>query len=43
MAWILACAISYSKKVAVSESREVVRVEYLGQITNIVGGRTQKL
>ena len=39
----LACAISYSKKVAVSESREIARVAYLGQITNIESDRGGKL
>ena len=43
LAGILACAISYSKKVAVSKSREIAWVAYLGQITNIRNGRTWKL
>ena len=38
---ILACVINYSKKVAVSKSREITRVAYLGQITNIRSGRAQ--
>ena len=32
---ILACTIALVKKVAVSKSREIARVAYLGQITNI--------
>ena len=31
----IVCAISYSNKVAISESPEIARVAYLGQITNI--------
>ena len=42
MAWILACAIAQAKNVASSESREIARVAYLGQITNIGSGRTRK-
>ena len=40
---ILASKIGCAKKVAVSESREIVRVAYLGQITNIGSGRGGKL
>ena len=40
---ILACAISYSKQVAVSESCELARVAYLSQITNIGSGCARKL
>ena len=40
---ILACAIGHAKKVAVSESREIAPVAYLGQITNIGSGRVGKL
>ena len=43
VAGILAYAISYSKKGAVSESREIVRVAYLGKIMNIGSSRTRKL
>ena len=39
MAVILACA----KKVAVSESREIACVAYLGQIMNIGSGRARNL
>ena len=39
---ILACAIVRAKKVAVSESREIARVAYLAQITNIGSGRGRK-
>ena len=35
MTGILVCAIRYLKKVAVSESREITRVAYMLQITNI--------
>ena len=40
---ILACVISYSKKVAASKSHEIAQVAYLGQITNIGSGCVQKL
>ena len=40
---ILPCAISYLQKVAISESREIARVEYLGQKTNIRSGWVRKL
>ena len=40
---ILAYAIARVKKVAVSESREIARVAYLGQITNVGNGRARKL
>ena len=40
---MIACAISYSKKDAVSESREIAEVAYLGQINNIGSGRARKL
>ena len=43
MAEILACEIGLVKKVDVSESREITRVAYLGQITNIGNGCAQKL
>ena len=39
-AGILACAIGRTKEVAFSESREIARVAYLGQITIIGNGRT---
>ena len=42
-AGIIACAIARAKKFAVSESREIARVVYLGQITNIESGRARKL
>ena len=42
-AGILVCAIGRVKKVAVSESRGIVRVAYLGQIMNIGIGRARKL
>ena len=42
-AGVLACAICYSKKIAVSQSREIGRVAHLGQITNIGSGRGRKL
>ena len=35
---ILACAISYLKKVVVLKSREIAWVAYLGKITNIGNG-----
>ena len=38
-AGILAHAIPHEKRVAVSELREIARVAYLGQITNIGSGR----
>ena len=38
---ILASVISYSKKVTVSESREIARVAYLGKITIIGCGRME--
>ena len=38
-AGMLVCAIRRTKKVAVSESREIASVAYLGQITNIGSGR----
>ena len=40
---ILACARSYRKKVAVSDSREIARIAYLGKITNIGSSHTRKL
>ena len=40
---ILACKISNYKMGAVTESREIARIAYLGQITNIGSGRVQKL
>ena len=40
---IIACTTSYSKMVAVSELREIARVAYLGQITNIGSRRVWKL
>ena len=40
---ILALAIAREQKVAVSESREIARIVYLGQITNIGSSRAQKL
>ena len=40
---ILACVNGRANVVAVSESREIVRVAYLGQITSIGSGRAQKL
>ena len=40
---ILACAISYSKKVTDWESHEIARVAYFGQITNIGNSRARKL
>ena len=40
---ILACANGHAKEVAFSESREIARVAYLGQITNIGSGRVRKL
>ena len=40
---ILACAIGHAKEVATSESREIARVVYLGQITNIGSGHVRKL
>ena len=40
---ILVCAIAQAKKVAVSESHEITRLAYLGEITNIGGGRARKL
>ena len=43
MARILACVIGRAKMVAASESREIAWIAYLGQITNIGRGRTQKL
>ena len=43
MAEILACAIVRAKKVAISKSREIVRVVYLDQITIIGSGRARKL
>ena len=42
-AGILASSIARVKKVAVSESLEIARVAYVGQITNIGSGRAQKL
>ena len=42
-AGILACTIRHMKKVIVSELREIARVAYLGQITNIGSGRARKL
>ena len=42
-AGILACTISYSKKVAVSKSREIARVAYSGRITNIGSSCARKL
>ena len=38
---ILPCAIGRAKKVAVSESREITWVAYLGQITNIGSSRAR--
>ena len=38
----LACAIGRAKKVAVSKSREIGRVAYLGLIMNIGSGRARK-
>ena len=40
---ILAYAINYTKKVAVTKSREIARVAYLGQITNIGSYCARKL
>ena len=40
---ILVRAIGRTKKIAVSESREIARVAYLGEITNIESSRAQKL
>ena len=40
---ILAYAIGHAKRVAVSESVEITRVAYLGQITNIRSGYTLKV
>ena len=40
---ILACSIGRAKEVAVSESHEIARVAYLGQITSIGRSRAQKL
>ena len=40
---ILACEISYSKKVAVSESHEIALGAYLGQIPIIGSGCAGKL
>ena len=40
---ILLCAIGRAKKVAFSESCDVARVAYFGQITNIGCGRGGKL
>ena len=39
----MACAISYSKKVAISKLLEIAWVAYLGRITNIGSGHAQKL
>ena len=36
-------ATGYANEVAVSESREIARVVYLGQITRIGSGRARKL
>ena len=41
-AGILACTTGRAKKVAVSESGEIVHVAYLGQITSIEIGRAGK-
>ena len=35
--------IGRAKKVAVTELREIARVSYVGQITNMGSGRTRKL
>ena len=43
MAGIFACTIARAKEVVVSELREIARVAYLGQITNIGSGRAGKL
>ena len=40
---ILAFVIRRAKKVAVSESCEIARVDYLGQITNIGSSHVRKL
>ena len=40
---ILACVNGHANEVADSESREIARVAYLGQITNIGSGCAQKL
>ena len=40
---ILACEIARTKKVTVSESREIIRIAYLGQILIIGSGRMRKL
>ena len=37
------CAISNSKKVAISESREITQVAYLRQVMNIESCRMKKL
>ena len=42
-AGILACAISYSKKVALSELGKIAWMAYLGLITIIGSGRAPKL
>ena len=42
-AGIVACAIARAKKFAVSESHEIARVAYLGQMTIIENGHAQKL
>ena len=43
MAGIIAYAIAHAKMVAVCYSREIARVEYLGQKIIIGSGRVQKL
>ena len=40
---ILACVIGCAKEVVVSKSHKIARVAYLGQITNIGGGRVRNL
>ena len=42
-AGILACVNGRVKEVAVSETHEIARVAYLGQVTNIGSGRARKL
>ena len=43
MAMLLACVISYTKKVSVSEWHEIGRVAYLGKLTIIRSDRARKL
>ena len=40
---IFVCVNGRANEVAVSESHEIARVAYLGEITNIGSGRAQKL